>query len=192
MSGRLCPKYFLGRVFYFAFLGFLVLLLSGPALAFLGFAFSIALAIISFAIAILAVVLPFALLGFLIWAPLHALVSGKRVEWRILGRICYFFYDKLFRFPKRVLTGMSHSGQVVRQKVSGLSGHIRVILIETACGALVGFMLGVMADYMSGHPQIEGVIAIGALIGAVLGALVGISRIQTIEPAIEQTVEAIN
>jgi hypothetical protein len=189
MRGRLCPTHFLGKIFSFALLGFLAILLVGPVIAVLSVFLSIVLAMLSFAIAALGILLPFAVLGFLVWAPLHALFSGRPVQWRTLGRMCKGILDIVLSIPRRAWSMMTGSGKAAQEKITGLSSHIGVVLFETFCGALVGFMLGVMAGNMSAAPDIGEVIGIGVLIGAILGALVGTSRIQVKEP---QSAEGLN
>jgi hypothetical protein len=178
MRNSHCPSHILGKLFYFALIGFIVLLLAGPVIALLSVALSMALAILSFAIAVLAILLPFAVLGFLIWAPLQAAFSDKPVEWRKLGRMCKGILDLVLSMPRRAWSIMTYSSRTAHDKLSGLSGNVGIVLFETFCGAVVGFMLGVMVGKMSAPPHDE-MIGPGALIGAVLGALVGVSRIST-------------
>jgi hypothetical protein len=192
MPGPKCPSHIVGRIFYFAFIGFIAILLVGPVIGILSVVLSIGLALLSFAIAALGIILPFAILGFLVWAPLHAAFSGKPLEWRKLGRLCKGIFDKVFGVVRGASSMMTGSGRIFQQKLSGLSSNVGVILFETFCGALVGLLLAVIAEYMSASQRDLGLAIIGLLIGAVLGALVGTSRIRVKEPRMEHSAEGIN
>ena len=189
MRSHHCPSHILGRLFYFALIGFIVLLLAGPVIAILSVALSMALAILSFAIAVLGILLPFAVLGFLIWAPLQAAFSDKPVEWRKLGRMCKGIFDLALSIPRRAWSIMAHSGRTAHDKLSGLSGNVGIVLFETFCGALVGLMLGILAANMWPQQNFGEMVGplLGALIGAILGALVGTSRIRVKDPMVEHS-----
>ena len=88
-----CPGRSIGKVCYFALIGFLALLLAGPVLGLLSVLFSIIVAIFSAALVAFVVILPFAILGFVIVAPIKALSTGRPVQWSRLGNLC----QKLWR-----------------------------------------------------------------------------------------------
>jgi hypothetical protein len=194
MKSPHCPSRFFGKLFYFALIGFIVILLAAPVLAVLSVVLSMVLAILSFALAALVIVLPFAVLGFLVWAPLQAAFSGRPIEWRQLGRICKGIFNNVLGIPRRAWSMMTWSGRAAHEKVSGLSSHVGVVLFETFCGALVGFMLGITAANMPAQQQYGAMAGpgLGALIGAVLGALVGTSRIRVKDPGMEHSAEGVN
>jgi hypothetical protein len=181
-----CPGHTFGKICYFALIGFLALLLAGPALGLLSVLLSIVLAIFSVALAAFVVILPFAILGFLIVARIKALSTGRPVDWRRLGSMCGSLWRGILGVAWwcwRKLVGFI---QFLRKKAVALAVYIRAGYWEVLCGAGVGGFLGAAVAWNDlDKPEIF----IGAALGAILGALVGISRADIKRPALTSPAE---
>lgn len=176
-----CPGRAIGKIFYFALIGFLALLLAGPALGLLSVLLSIFLTIFSIALAAFVVILPFAILGFLVVAPIKAVSTGRPVDWRRLGAICGSLWRGVLGVAWWCWRKLVAFIQFLRKKAVALAIYIRAVYWEVLCGAGVGGFLGAaVAWYDLDKPEIF----IGAALGAILGALVGISRADIKEPAL--------
>jgi hypothetical protein len=183
-----CPGRSIGKICYFALIGFLALLLAGPVLGLLSVLFSIIVAIFSAALVAFVVILPFAILGFVIVAPIKALSTGRPVQWSRLGNLC----QKLWRgilgaawWCSRKLVAFI---QFLRWKAALFSIYVRVVFWEVVCGAGVGgFLGGMLAVHDPDKPEI----IIGPIIGGILGALVGASRMDLKEPALQSPAEPV-
>jgi len=183
-----CPGRTIGKICYFAMIGFLGLLLAGPALGLLSVLLSIVLGIFSIALAAFVVILPFAILGFVIVAPIKALSTGEPIRWSRLGAMCRGLWQAILGVAwwcGRKVVGFV---QFLRRKAAALSIYVRGVFWEVVCGAGVGAFLGGMVALQDpAKPEI----IIGAVIGAVLGALVGASRMDIKEPALTSPAEPI-
>jgi hypothetical protein len=177
-----CPGRSIGKICYFALIGFLTIILAGPALGLLSLLLSLFLAIFSAAVTVFVVILPFAVLGFVIVAPIKAVTTGRPIQWNRLGAWCHELWRGILRVAWwcwRKLVGFLH---FFRSKVALLTIYLRgAVIWEALCGAAVGGFLGGMLTL--GDPDKPEII-IGAVLGAVLGALVGISRMDLKKPAI--------
>jgi hypothetical protein len=161
------PFDLLRSLLYLSLLGFAVLLLSGPVLAVAG------------------ILLPFALIGGLTWA-------GYRVSHNLVRRLRgeqarpIFEEVKAIPSPAPVLYRPVVAERPAPRKPSRLAsllGSALRIGIETACGAILGAALGVVA-WQYGGGTVEFVL-FGTAIGAVVGFVVGGSGTQNKAEAIE-------
>ncbi len=187
MPSRCCPGHVIGKIGYFAAIGFLAILLAGPVLGLLSVVLSITLAIFSAALTVFIVILPFVIVGFVIMAPIEGALTGRPVQWSRLGDMCRGLWLKIWGltwwFWKKLI-GFLH---FLRRKMAALLIYARVVFWEVICGALVGAFLGGMVAL---HDLDKPEILIGALIGAILGAVVGASRMEIKEPALASPVES--
>jgi hypothetical protein len=178
----------IGKVCYFALIGFLGILLAGPVLGLLSVLLSIFLTIFSIALTAFVVILPFAVLGFVIVAPIQAMKTGRPVEWNRLGALCHNLWRGISGVAWwcwKKLVGFIH---FLRRKAVLLSIYGRAVIWEVLCGAFVGgFLGGVLALNHPDKPEIP----IGAVVGAILGALVGRSRMDLKEPALNSPAEPV-
>jgi hypothetical protein len=166
---------------FLAFLGFLVIVLSGPVLAIVSTIFSLGLALLS-------VLLPFAFLGLLFWVPFRLLSRGAHVAGqdirdtgKALGQIGF---GVPYRACAQVCSGAGEFGQRVRTRTHAIGSLVGGILLETFSGAAVGTVLGVVESLRS-HGSLQSTIMIGTGIGGLLGAVVGISRPRRTELAFQ-------
>ncbi len=178
----------IGRIFYFALIGFLAILLAGPVLGLLSLLLSIFLTIFSVALTVFVVILPFAVLGFVIAAPIKAVTTGRPVEWNRLGAMCHQLWRSILGVAWwcwRKLVGFI--GFLLR-KGALLSVYVRVVFWEALCGAGVGGFLGGMIAL---HDPAKPEIIIGAVLGAALGCIVAASRMDIKEPALNSPAEPV-
>ncbi len=183
-----CPGRTIGKVCYFALIGFVALLLAGPVFGLLSVLFSIIVAIFTAALVAFLVILPFAILGFVVVAPIKALSTGRPVQWSRLGTLCQKLWRGLLGTAWWCSRKLVAFIQFLRRKAALLSIYVRVVFWEVVCGAAVGGFLGGMVAL---HDPQKPEIIIGALIGAVLGALVAASRMDIKEPALHSPAEPI-
>jgi hypothetical protein len=183
---RCCPGHVIGKIGYFAAIGFLAILLAGPVLGLLSVVLSIALAIFSVALSVFVVVLPFVIVGFVIMAPIEGALTGRPIQWSRLGDMCKGLWLKIWALAWWCCKKMIAFVHFLRRKLVALSIYVRVVFWEVVCGALVGAFLGAVAVRDLDKPDF----LIGALIGAVLGAIVGTSRLNIREPALGSSVES--
>ncbi len=188
MPSRCCPGHVLGKIGYFAAIGFLAILLAGPVLGLLSVVLSIALAIFSAALTVFIVILPFVIVGFVIMAPIEGALTGRPVQWSRLGDMCRGLWLKIWGLAWWFWKKLLGSLHFFRRKMAALSIYVRVVFWEVVCGALVGAFLGGMVAL---HDLDKPEILIGALIGAILGAVVGTSRMEIKEPALGSSVESV-
>ena len=180
------PGRTIGKIGYFALIGFLAILLAGPVIGILSALVSLFLAIFSVAITVFVVILPFAMIGFLVLAPIEAVRTGRPIEWRRLREICVGLWAKTLGVAWWVWRKLLGFISFLRRRVAALAIYVRVVFWEVICGALVGAFLGWM---MARHEMDKPHIIIGALIGAILGALVGASRHEIADPALPSPAE---
>lgn len=183
-----CPGRTFGKVCYFALIGFLALLLAGPAVGLLSVLLSIFLAIFSIALAAFLVILPFAILGFVIIAPIKAVSTGQPVQWRRLGSMCGSLWRGILGVAWWCWRKLVGFVQFLRKKAAALAIYVRVVFWEVVCGAGVGGFLGwMMALNDPDKPEI----LVGAALGAILGALVGASRVDIKETPLNSPAEPV-
>ncbi len=183
-----CPGRTVGKICYFALIGFLALVLAGPALGLLSLLVSVVLAIFSIALAAFIVILPFAILSFVIIAPIKAVSTGQPIRWSRLGAICRGLWRAILGVAWWCWRKLVGFVRFLRRKAAALSIYVRVVFWEVVCGAGVGGFLGwIVALHDLHKPEI----IIGATIGAVLGALVGASRMDIKESTLPSPAEPI-
>jgi hypothetical protein len=154
----------LRKLTFLSVLGFLAMVLLGPVLAILG------------------VMLSFAVLGLVVWVPIRVLMFGRPLEWDRWGQTGKKYCGAVFRGCNRISSQFHSGGGVVLEKASAAGRFLGTILRETACGALVGAMLGLLQGAQgSFQPRTVG---LGVLIGAGVGAFVAL----TSRTAVRETV----
>jgi hypothetical protein len=167
---------FVVRKFAFcALIGFLVILLLGPAVALVSVLFS-------FAVVALTALLPLVLVGLLVSIPVRCLRRQKLVSWPGVctktRAVCQTAVAGPMRTGVRVCHGALQTGHRARAKCQGMMHLLGGILAEMISGALVGVLLGGLMALQTEHLT-ESVLA-SAGIGAGLGILVGASRLRWI------------
>jgi hypothetical protein len=186
----------LSKVAFLAFLGFAVVMLSGPSLALLGIAVGMTVAVVS-------VVLPFALIGLLIWLPFYLFDQARRRrltarQWQQQSLRRGLHEPMAGQWQQQSQQGGQGQQQCQQQSSPPVIRQIprRVeksaastwndcchagrtvggILMETLCGAAVlGILAGFVASEMP-RREMGGYIFVGTALGALFGFLIGLAN----------------
>jgi hypothetical protein len=170
----------LGHVAYLALLGFLAIILIGPAAALLGVLISVAAALLSVAVALLSALLPFAVIGALIWLPYQLLTHRPTIDRDRVRQGARAVYQKVVVPPAHwCAQGCRWTAQAAPsawEKCHSALGRAGGVLLETLCGAII---LGVLAGLLGaglGPKHVESYCAVGILLGAGFGFVVGLAN----------------
>jgi hypothetical protein len=163
------------KIGLFALMGFAVVTLGGPIFAILSVFLSFAL-----------VVLGFAIIGFLIWAPLRLLLSGREAAVASIrdlgvgvGRTLQQTgrgAARVVAFPVRLVSWVAAgAGSLIRGtwRVSWATARVlSQVAVFAATGALVGLGMTMVGGH--GGPDMAPAAALNAVVGSAIGALAGL------------------
>jgi hypothetical protein len=136
--------------------GFLVVVLSGPALTLLG------------------VLLPFALVGLLVWIPFRALMLARQGGWSAVRAGARTALRRVFTVPLWILSRVAGGLGWIIRFAFGIVGFVLGLLLPTIAGAILGAVLGIIGGME--HQDAEVRVPAGAAIGATIGLLAGATR----------------
>jgi hypothetical protein len=157
------------KIALFTLVGFLVVVLMGPLLAVLSFAF---------------VILSFTIIGFMVWLPLRVLFAGKQTAWQDVRNMGVALRTDASKWGRRVVQVLGFPLRIVRGLGPGVLHLVRIALRtalnllrvggEIALMGVGGAMVGVLwGAFQSGPRPLAGAIAMNALVAGSLAALAG-------------------
>jgi hypothetical protein len=164
------PGSFIGKIIWFAALGFGVLFLSGPVIG-------IVCVLLACVLSVASVLFPFVIVGLIVGLPIRAIFRRKTPSWSDVHRVADKVWRGSFVVPVRTansvcrgaVTRFNGAGDRVRSGAQSLGA----FFVEVICGAAVGTLFGLIASL--DHPREEYLVYAGSA-GAVLGIGVGLSR----------------
>jgi hypothetical protein len=163
------PVGFFRHLAFFALLGFAAVFLTGPIVAVISLVFSLA-------ITVFVLLVPLVVVGLLIWIPVQVFARGKQVAFKDSQHLCRKAFAVPYRNSVRLCSGAYDLGQNVRHRAQRTAGWLKILFIETVCGALVGALLGGIASFSLEHSPAP--VFTGVLVGGFLGIVVGVTRLQ--------------
>jgi hypothetical protein len=143
--------------------GFLVMVLAGPALTVAG------------------ILLPFAVVGLLVWIPFKGFMLWKQGGWEAVQHATRKGFGYVFAVPVWILSRVFRGATWILGSVFGLIGFILGLILPTLLGTVGGAILGAIGgmEHQDADFRIPAGAAIGALVGLMAGALRS-KRVKTI------------
>jgi hypothetical protein len=161
--------------------GFLTVLLAGPALGLLSILFALLCTLLSVAIGLFAVLLSFAVLGFVVWAPIRLLCGGPKSAWRDVAAKAngFFFAFSIIRSHMLQLAGYGWTRGTTFWTSAWNRARLRLELVaELVIDAVSGCLVGAMLVWVCEGQWLS--IVLGSVLGAYLGFLVGVCRTRSL------------
>jgi hypothetical protein len=153
------PKGVIRQLAILTLVGFLVVTLSGPALALAG------------------VLLPFALVGAGVWVLFKAVTLGPRVAFGLAASLIRGIVQAVLFIPRHLVSAAG----VVLTKTGSAARVVGGTLAPLAIGAIIGGALGAVGGVQHNDPEIR--VPVGLALGAGVGMLFALTRTK---PAREQ------
>ncbi len=183
----------LSKLAFLTFLGFAVIMLTGPVLGLLG-------VVVGLGVAVLSVILPFAFVGFLIWLPFYLFDQWRRSQnpvgrqWQAqhpgkrmaqfqqmgqhpgMGQQQQQMWSPLARRCGGAVRQTADAARAAGEQCCAFGHALGGIFLETVCGAAT---LGILAAFVATelpHRQMENYVVVGILLGSLFGFLIGLAN----------------
>jgi hypothetical protein len=167
------------RLAFLAMVGFLAMLLVGPAIAVVAVVVSVAFAILLVLVGLFLGLLPLIAVGFLVCLPFYIFNHNQHYCWRLgslTRRLSQAFVVMPFQTFGMVMRGAARRCEAACERTRELGWAVAGISLETVSGAVILGSLAALLHTINPEHRLLGQAGIGAAIGAFVGFLVGVGN----------------